>query len=382
MERNKIKIVYIIGSLRPGGAERHLVELVKVLNKDMFDPIIYCLSEKGALAGEAEAEGVSIRVFNLQNKRSKFLYIFAVLKLIFKMYRNLKEDRPQIVHTYLYWANIFGGIAAKIAGVKYLITSRRSLGIYKDGKKIMQFMENIINIFTNIVTVNSKEVLRDTLKREKLVKHKIKLLYNGVDSKRFAKKVKNPILKKELSIPEDHVVITNVSNLIHYKGHPDFIEAVKIVLNKYPNITVLLVGRDGGMLAQLKEKVYQYGIQDKIQFLGSRKDIAEILNITDIQVLSSHEEGFSNAILEGMACSLPLVVTDVGGNAEAVLNGVNGFVVPAKSPEALADALMKLLENKKLMKSFGIESRKRIENYFTIEIMKENYEKLYLELLK
>lgn len=382
MKNKKVKVVYIIGSLRPGGAERHLVELVKTLDKELFEPIIYCLSEKGDLAKEIEKKGILVRDFDLKNKRSKILHLKELMKLISIMSKRLKEDKPKIVHTYLFWANILGGISAKMAGIQYLITSRRSLGLYKNGRKMMQVIENVMNIFTDVVTVNSKEVLNDTLNREKFIKGKIKLLYNGVDSKRFKKNNDTTKLKEMLNIPTEDIVITNVSNLIHYKGHFDFIEASRIMMRQHPEVTILLVGRDGGMQGLLQEKVKEYGLDDKIRFLGSRGDIVELLSITNIQVLSSHEEGFSNAILEGMACSLPLVVTDVGGNSEAVLDGINGFVVPAKSPRTLADALIKLLNNKSILESFGIESRKRIENYFTIEMMKESYEKMYIELIK
>ncbi|PGM72177.1 hypothetical protein CN952_14875 [Bacillus cereus] len=381
--KEKCKIVYIIGSLRPGGAERHLVELIKAMDKERFLPIVYCMSEKGLLAKELEDIGVVVKSFDLKNNgQSKLTYIRDIIKLLFKFIRNLREDAPIIVHTYLYWANILGGIATRCANIKFLITSRRSLGLFKDRKKFMQKVENIVNIFTDVITVNSQGVQRDTEKREKFIKDKVILIYNGVDHKRFTKKTQCGLSKSDLGINENQIVITNISNLIHYKGHMDFIEAMSLVIEEKPDAVAVLVGRDGGMLNQIINKAKELGIEKNIKILGTRNDIVDILNITDIQVLSSYEEGFSNAILEGMASSLPLVVTDVGGNSEAVCDGINGFVIPPKNSRILSEKLLEIIKDENKRIDMGIESRKFIEEKFTIDKMLQEYQGMYISLLK
>jgi glycosyltransferase involved in cell wall biosynthesis len=349
------------------------------MDKTKFDPIIYCLGEKGALARQVEDIGITVKEFGLNARvQTRGQQLRGVFKIIRDMKNALKADRPYIVHTYLYWANIFGGIAAKLAGIKNIVTSRRSLGLYKDRKPWMQWVENMINLITDVVTANSQEVYKDTLRREKFIGKKMKLIYNGVNETVFQRNGQDySELKRQLQIPDHHIVVTNVANLIAYKGHREFIEAACSVLKVHDNVSFLLVGRDGGMQQELEKRVKECGITDKVKFLGTRQDIVEILNITNIQVLSSHQEGFSNAILEGMACSLPLVVTHVGGNPEAVIDDYNGYVVPPHNSEQLANALKKLLSDDSRRSAMGERGRQRIEELFTLRVMAQQYRKLY-----
>ncbi|TNJ66712.1 glycosyltransferase [Paenibacillus hemerocallicola] len=379
----KHKIVYIIGSLSSGGAERHLVELMKVLDQSLFVPVIYCMGEKGAFAEQVESMGIQVKAFHYMSRPAKGYADKGkeALALLRSLRKNLLADRPHIVHTYLFWSNAFGTIAAKLAGVRLVITSRRSLGLFKDGKPALQWIENMMNIFTDVVTTNSQEVLKDTLSREKFVEKKVTMIYNGVDIAKFVRVSKPSLLKRELHIPGDHIVVTNVANLAECKGHKEYLEAAAAVLRKTANITFLLAGRDRGMYAQLLELTERLGIGKHVRFLGSRSDVQEILNITDIQVLCSYEEGFSNAIIEGMACSLPLIVTDVGGNAEAVIDGHNGLVVPPRDVHALTDALLQLTGSDVERKSMGRKGRERVEKLFNLNVMESRYKEMYRRLL-
>ncbi|RKN85658.1 glycosyltransferase [Paenibacillus ginsengarvi] len=381
--RKKVRIVYIIGTLVPGGAERHVVELVKELDKDLFEPIVYCLREKGALASQVEQIGVPVKVMGIVNCCSRLQFMKLILKVIWKMRNALKEDRPHIVHTYLYWANVYGVIAAKLAGIENIVTSRRSLGAYKDRKPWLQWIENMTNIFADVVTANSKEVYNDTLQREKFIAKKLTLIYNGVNESTFKRShIDTESLRRKLHIPENHYVVTNVANLHSYKGHLEFVEAAAAVLRRQSNVCFLLVGRDAGMQSELERLVKHWDIADKVKFLGVRQDMVDILNITDIQVLSSYEEGFSNAILEGMACSLPLVVTRVGGNPEAVIDNFNGYVVLPRNSDQLKGAIMKLLSDHHARVAMGERGRKRVEELFTLKVMAQNYREMYCKLDK
>jgi glycosyltransferase involved in cell wall biosynthesis len=213
------------------------------------------------------------------------------------------------------------------------------------------------NVFASRITTNSNEVYADTVRREKFCKGKLAMIYNGVDERRFARRdAAARLVRNELGIPDDHVVVTNVANLFRTKGLMEFVEAAAIVLNRYRTVTFFL-------------------------WLGARSDVANILNDSDIQVLSSYAEGFSNAILEGMACSLPIVATRVGGNAEAVEEGRTGLIVPPKDSGALAEALLRLVPDRALRAAMGECGRLRVEELFTINQMAAGYMKLYSELL-
>jgi glycosyltransferase involved in cell wall biosynthesis len=140
---------------------------------------------------------------------------------------------------------------------------------------------------------------------------------------------------------------------------------------------LLLVGRDDGIGGALKNTATELGLADRVSFMGARDDVADILRVSDVGVLCSREEGFSNAILEGMAAGLPMVVTDVGGNAEAVDDGVNGIVVPPRSPADLGRAIAKLLNDPQLRKRMGQAGYKSVRQHFSLDACIDRYEKLY-----
>jgi glycosyltransferase involved in cell wall biosynthesis len=149
-----------------------------------------------------------------------------------------------------------------------------------------------------------------------------------------------------------------------------------------PGWSLLCVGRDDGIGTALMQQACALGIEDNVKFLGMRTDIPALLGAADIGILASHEEGFANAILEGMAACLPMVVTDVGGNAEAVVDGVTGFVVPARDESALGSAILKLAFDRHLRRTMGDAGRERVEKYFGIDRCVANYARLYAGLLQ
>ena len=174
-----------------------------------------------------------------------------------------------------------------------------------------------------------------------------------------------------------------VANLIPYKGHDDLLRGLAEVIGDLPlNWKLICVGHDNhGIMAELVALSDELGIQKHVLFLGRRTDVTSLLQVSDVAVLCSHEEGFSNAVLEGMAAGLPLVVTDVGGNAEAVRDGIDGYVVPAHSPKDLGAAIAKLLNDPLLQKNMGNSARDRVEACFSMPICVASYEEMYDEVL-
>jgi len=147
------------------------------------------------------------------------------------------------------------------------------------------------------------------------------------------------------------------------------------------NWRILVAGRDHGIRSELEELAAARGISHRIQFLGEYSDIPRLLTAADFGLLTSREEGFSNVILEGMAAGLPMIVTDVGGNAEAVRHGETGLVVPPRSPKAIGDAILELTHNPEQRKRFGAAGRKRVEKEFSIDRCVKAHADLYEEML-
>src|SRR5690606_30322590 len=191
------------------------------------------------------------------------------------------------------------------------------------------------------------------------------------------------VTRRQLGIPDAAVVFTMVANLIPYKGHADLLTALAAVREQLPSPWRLLcVGRDDGIGPRLRDQSAALGLAGNVMWLGERRDIANLLSASDIGVLCSHEEGFSNAVLEGMASGLPMVVTDVGGNAEAVIDGDCGLVGPARNPARLGAALLQLATNPEQRCRLGTAARRRVESEFSLERCIIDYERLYEGLVR
>jgi glycosyltransferase involved in cell wall biosynthesis len=204
------------------------------------------------------------------------------------------------------------------------------------------------------------------------------LIYNGVDYSSFesALSSRNRV-RKTLGLDDDDRVVITVANFIGYKGHADLLQAASQVLKQIPSAVFLLVGEDRGIKEGLKRQAFSLGILERIRFMGQRDDISQLMAASDVSVLASHEEGFSNVILESMAAGLPVVATRVGGNGEAVLDGVTGWLVPEKDPVEMSQKLVDLLRDPKRAKSWGETGRGRVKELFTVDKMVQAHMDLY-----
>jgi glycosyltransferase involved in cell wall biosynthesis len=226
---------------------------------------------------------------------------------------------------------------------------------------------------------NSEAVVRELIE-EGVPKSKVRLIYNGVNvSSSLPDRVQ---ARRELDLDDKLLVGVMVANLVPYKGHRHLIHGLAHI-ESYLRCPwrILLVGKDCGIRSKLEALAAELGVQHRLQFLGERLDISKILAAADFGLLTPcGNEGFSNAILEGMAAGLAMVVTDMGGNAEAVLDGETGFVVPPSNPQAIACAMLKIAGDPGLRLRFGLAGRRRVERNFSIERSVTAHLEIYREL--
>lgn len=380
--RKNPRLLIVIGSLMVGGTETFLVRLLSNLAQQGWDIEIFTLSyHPGVLASDLQKKGVRVTsILNEkdQNRLSGYPKLIErgnrIFLCLFRLIFKLRKEKNAILHLFLPEAYVLGMIAAQLArfpGPK--IMSRRSLNYYQRKRPVVAWLEKYLHQYTSVVIGNSTRVI-EQLHQEGIAKDKLKLIYNGLDTGHYQAQDISTLneLKKDmretLGISEETLVFIIVANLIPYKGHSDLLKAFKNIKDKIPEPWKLIcVGRDQGILESLKQLARDCQIDKNILWLGERKDVPKLLQSADVGILCSHEEGFSNAVLEAMAFGLPIVVTDVGGNAEAVLHNTVGYVVPPKDPKALGDALLKLALNKDQMKLFGKNAKQRVKEHFTLE---------------
>ena len=292
----------------------------------------------------------------------------------------LLKQRPQVVHFFLPGAYLVGSPLAIAARSRVRVMSRRSLNRYQNRSRLVAPFERWLHKHMTAVLGNSRSVMKE-LEAEGVNAGRLGLIYNGLDLDRVPSASREQV-RATLGIPETSLVLVIVANLIPYKGHVDLVEALGQVADSMPaEWRLLIVGRDDDAGTAVRARAQSADIADKILFLGERNDVPDLLSASDIGLLTSHQEGFSNAILECMSAGLPMIVTDVGGNAEAVVDGQTGLVVPARNPVVLAAAIQRLSCDPQLRERYGEEGRRRATKYFGLDSCVAAYEALYRGLL-
>ena len=372
-----VKILYIIGTLDLGGAERQLVALAKGLDRSRFLPLVFCLTATGPLAADLEEAGIEAKCFGLRGLKV-WRNPIRIARYLLALFTDLKKEEPEIVHGLLFHAYILGTFAAKIARVPIVITSRRSLGHFKAGKPHSLLAERLVNRMTDLIIANSEAVKQDVVRQEKVEPSKVRVVYNGIDPSLYDVPA-DPALRASLGIPEEAKVVGVIANLIHYKGHCFLLQAWQTVKQKIPGARLLLIG-DGPLRGELEALVKELHLEEEVLFLGSRQDIPQLLALMDVAVLPSLEEGFPNAVLEAMAAGKPVVATNVGGVPEAIIHEETGFLVPPKDPKALADAIIRVLSDPELAMNMGKAGRDRVIREFSLDRMVRSIEQVYEEL--
>ena len=382
-------LFYIIDNLDVGGAERHLVQVLPGLARRGFRVTLLTLTHEGKLAPllrEAGTEIISPPGVSSWGKLPSFLRKPLSLALFTgKLWWMLRRRRPDVLHFFLPAAYLAGGLASLPFHGPVRIMSRRSLNYYQKKHPLAARMERWLHPHMNAVLANSLAVA-DDLRKEGVGEQKLGLLYNGVDLEHFASLPPREEVRARLGLSPSALLIVCVANLIPYKGHEDLLLALAQIRTRMPpDWRIAFVGRNSGNCAPFAEKLQQMALDKElgphILWLGERKDVSALYGCCDLGVLASHEEGFSNSILEGMAAGVPMVVTDVGGNSEAVVDGKSGFVVPPHHPEELGNAILKLASDVALRNRMATCGRLRVEQRFSLDHCIGCYQQLYHHLL-
>jgi glycosyltransferase involved in cell wall biosynthesis len=380
-----VNVAYLLPNFERGGTEKHVLDLVAGIDRRRFRPCVVGVLAGGPLSDEfrrleAPVHVVEYRGFS-RNPANAGRYLYAAWRFFHDLARILRERRVKIAHAYLPSANVLGTIGARLAGVPVRIVSKRALCRYKEGHPVFSFFENLANLAADVVLVNSEAVARDVRRHERFLDGKIVLVRNGIDPGRIpADRVDRLI--PDLPWNEGDAVVTYVANLFPYKGHRDLIAAAAVVVEAIPTVRFLLVGRDAGEREALQREISSRGLERHVHLAGERKEATRILASSTLAVHPSHEEGFSNTILEAMAAEKAVVATRVGGIPEAVIDGETGLLVPPHDPHALADALLCLLRDPDRAQAMGRAGRKRVREHFTVGKMVAAVERTYVELLE
>jgi len=251
------------------------------------------------------------------------------------------------------------------------------LAVYREKYPLLRSFERVVHRRTCGLIANSHAVF-DQLEQEVTDRRKLGLIHNGIEMPVTVTAAERKRVRQLLGIADDALVIVVIANLMAYKGYRDLFDALGLIKGALPKPWIALaIGRDFGIRGELEHRAQALGISDNIKWLGEQAAAERLLPAGDIFVLPSHQEGFSNALLEAMAASLAVIATAVGGNLDAIVDNECGLLVPPHDPAALAAGLVQLASDSGLRYRLAGAARRRVEQRFTLGACVDRYEKLY-----
>ena len=366
----KKRILVALETLNIGGTERHISTVMSSL-APAFDIYIWAREGDTKLVEQLRMSGVTV---HLHNRAS-------ALGMCFSFFIKLFMLQPHIVHFFLPRPYLLGGTLSLLMPRVKRIMSRRSMNAYQSKyPSFVKTWEYWLHRRMDRILGNSQAVVDQLVKEEGAPIERTFLIYNGLNRRLESREYERASVRQEFGLTEIQCVMIVVANLIPYKGHQDLFVALSHLKTSH-DWHLLVVGHDTAQMQNvLSELARQHAFEQRVTFTCCRHDAYRLMNGADIGLLVSHEEGFSNAILEGMVSGLPMIVTDVGGNAEAVQHGESGLVVPPQNPHEISAALNFLINDVDKRREFGISAKRRIENLFSLDNCVRAYSDLYNQI--
>jgi L-malate glycosyltransferase len=374
-------VLQLIDSFNQGGSERQALQLTRLLRKsDNFQVRLASLNAEGVLRSEIEDLDLGeVPSFPLTS-----FYDSNALFQLQRLARFLKSSKIDIIHTHDFYTNIFGMTAAMLARVPVRVASmRETAGMRSNAQKRAQRWAYRM---ANQVVANSMSV-RTVVIGEGVPAGKVTVIYNGLDLGRV-KVMNSPRAESFSRVGLDPTMdgrfqfVTIVANMRHeVKDYPLFLRAARRVSAAIPNVSFLLAG-EGELMGSLKTLAKELRIDERTFFLGRCEEVSHLLRISDVCVLSSKAEGFSNSILEYMAAGKPVVATAVGGAPEVIMEGETGYIVPPGNDSVMAERIIEVLKDPDLALRMGRNGRTLVEEKFSCESQLKRTEELYEKLLQ
>lgn len=364
----KVKLVQISHGMGTGGLERVIVTLCRGIDRDRFEPEVVTLKYLGPLADELADIGIRVRLVNSLEGKADYIAPIRVA-------RALRDLRADVVHTHNTQPFLEGGFGAVLARTPTLVHTDHAR-LYPDKLRYIA-AERVMAHFAYRVVGVSDETTAALARHHRISSEKLCTIPNGIDGTPFEMSIDQRAKRHELGIEGDGPVFGTIGRLVPQKGIDHLLHSMRLVVQRRPDATLVLAGT-GNKEDELKALATTLGIADRVKFLGLRRDVAELLKVFDLYVLSSVWEGLPIALLEALAAGCPIVSTSVGGVPTVVTPGVNGELVQPGDAPALANALVDLLGDAERLAAYRRGARSMFLERFTIEHMVRAYEKLYL----
>lgn len=362
-----IPIAFCITGLQPGGAERALVQIVKRLNREKWAPVVYSLTGTGPLVADLQAAGIPTEILHADTAWD--------VSIIRKLAGKFKEQKPVLLQTFLFHANLAGRIAARLSGVPHVVSGIRVSEKRKNGHLLL---DRLTNRLVDLNICVSQSVAEFSVRQGKLPESKVTVIPNGVDFELFA--TAEALDLSPWDIPADAKVVLFVGRLDPQKAPGDLLTAFGRFAETAPDFHLLFVG-EGPLKTELQQSANQLPCAERIHFAGWQSQVPQLMRAADCLVLPSLWEGMPNVVLEAMASGLPVISTDVDGVSELIQPGEQGTLVAQGSPAEIQQALQTMSTQPALFRKMAENAQDTVKKEFTWDSIAHKYEQVYEKIL-
>lgn len=348
-----MRVCRVVNSMWTGGVQRQMRLLLPELRRRGAEVEICVIRSRGEMAEVMERDqGIPVTLVRVERRLQP--------RSLRRLARFFRERRFDVVHTHMYAANVPGTVAARLARVPAVFCHLHNVDTYH--RMTQRVTDRLLMPLRSGVLCVSRAVALDAARALGMPVDRFTVLYNGVHTPDLPRQAEQEALRGELGLPQGAPLVAHVARLHPQKNHAAFLEAFPRVLRAFPEAVLLIAGQ-GREEGRLRATVSFLGIERQVRFLGLREDISSLLALADVSVLPSYKEGFSNVVLESMACGAVVVCTDTGGAREQIRDGVEGFIVPLGDMGALADRVIECLGDRALRERMAGAGRRRVEEF-------------------
>ncbi|BFU91553.1 MAG: glycosyl transferase [Nitrospira sp.] len=357
-----VVLAELAGSAGYGGGERYLELLFDRLDRTKFSPLLIC-PEPGPFVGKMKAKGIPTNVVRL----TPLFNLAALIRLAYL----LKRNDVTILQTHGARANVYGRIAAWLAGVPCVVStvhnSIRDYEVHSILRHLYSVILRVVLPLTDRIICVSEALRQDVIADCPGVAPRTTTVWNGIDPALFFCRGDRTKIRREWCVGSGPVLLT-VARLTEQKGHRFLIEAVPALVAEWPSLVCVFVG-EGECRESLRALAKEKGVEQSCRFAGARNDVVDWYAAADVVVLPSLSEGFPFVVLEALAMSRPVIATNVNGVPELIRDGIHGLLVPPRNPQALHTAIQTILHDPCLAACLGKAGQEEVAVRFTAEKM-------------